>query len=100
MNINEIPRIRGRLAQFDEPKEWKDKWCFEISVWTFDGETQIGEPIGPFGPYETKAEAAQELKRAARLAAESCEKGLGFEPSGRFMDMKNGAIVRPWDDNS
>lgn len=100
MNIQSVPRIRGRLAQYELPEEYKDKWCFEISVWTFDGEKQFGDPIGPIGPFDTEEIAKRELKLAVRIAAESCEKAMGQDPSGKFMDMKNGGIVRPWENNS
>lgn len=99
MEIQNIPRIRGRLAQFAEPEEWKDKWCFEITFWSFDGEHQYGEPIGPFGPFETEAEASVELKKAARMASETCEMKMTGEISGKFIDMKNGGILRPWEEN-
>lgn len=93
-----IPRIRGKVGQIEEPEELKDKWCFNLSLWTFDGETQIGEPFGPFGPFDSEEIAQKELMIAARVACEGIEKAAGFEPSGKYIDLKANAILRPWDE--
>ena len=90
-----IPRIRGRVGKGDD-----GKFYFELGLWDFSGENMIGEPLGPFGPYETESIAQDELKRAAQIACEGIEKSHGEEPSGRYMDMKNGGIMRPWKDHS
>ena len=92
------PRIRSRSFQFDEPIEWKDKWGFDISLWTFDGEAQIGE-CGMFGPYETQELAIIASKGAAKLVCESMEKKAIGEVSGKYLDMKNGGVLRSWEDH-
>lgn len=97
MNINQIPRFRGKLAQYVEPKEVKDKWCFMISVWSFDGEHKIGDDFGPLGAFETESEAGEALKKACRIMCDEFTKMHGLPPSDTFIDMKNGAIVRPWE---
>lgn len=89
-----IPRIRARTGQGDD-----GKYYFEISVWEFDGETQIGEPIGPFGPYDTEAKAKEEMRRACRMACEQAEILEIGKPTGKYLDLKNGGKLRSWDEN-
>lgn len=88
-----IPRIRGRVGQ-DE----NNQWCFEISVWHLDGEKQVGEPM-TFGPWDSEKIAHEEMNRSVRIASEAAEKSMGCEPSGKYIDMKNGGILRPWESN-
>jgi hypothetical protein len=90
------PRIRGRLAQIAEPPEDEGKWVFEISMWTFDGEKELGPPFGPFGPFDTEDLAAAEMMRACQMAAEAIEIQTTGEVSGKYLDMKNGGVLRPW----
>lgn len=90
-----IPRIRGQVGQAIEDR----KWYFEISIWTFDGEKQIGKPF-LFGPHETKEIADQELKKKTQEVCEIIEKNAGCEPSGKYLDMKNGGVLRPWKEHS
>lgn len=92
------PRIRGRVGQFAEPEEWKDKYCFEILVADLYG-NNIGDPIGPFGPYDTEEKAKEEMRSAVRMAAESYETKANGQASGEYLDMKNGGIIRKWDEN-
>ena len=87
-----IPRIRGKVGIMDYPKDLVGKFAFEISMWTFDGETRIGEPFGPFGPFDTEQQAQDELRKAVRFVCETLEKDAGLEPSGNFLDMKNGKL--------
>lgn len=97
--LNGVPRIRGRIAQIEEPIEYKDQWCFEISLWTFDGETRIGDAFGPFGPFATETEATQEMNKAVRLVAEKIELSYGGEVSGKYIDLKNGGVLRNWEEH-
>lgn len=92
-----IPRIRGRLSIIESPEDLKGKWAFEISIWDFTGEKQVGGPMGPFGPFETEEIASREMSRACRMACEVYETSDGGKPSGNYLDMKNGGILRPWD---
>lgn len=94
-----IPRIRGKVGTIEDPPEWRGQFCFEISMWTLDGETQVGDPIGPFGPYKTEKEAQDALRSATRKACEAVELGVTGQISGKFLDLKNGAVMRPWDEN-
>lgn len=92
-----IPRIRGRSGLI-ESGEHKDKWGYELSLWTLDGETQIGGPW-QLGPFKTKEEAQEAGMDATRLACETIEKGIDGKVSGKYLDFKNGAILRPWNNN-
>jgi hypothetical protein len=94
-----IPRIRARVGKVDDPPEWRGQWCFEISVWTLDGETQIGNPIGPFGPYKTKKEATEKMNEAVRMCCERAEIMVDGKPSGKYFDLKNGGVMRRWETN-
>lgn len=87
------PRIRARHGQGDD-----GKWYFEISLWTFDGETQIEEPF-QIGPFETKKIVLDEMHKAVRLVCESIQKHLGAEVNGKYLDFKNGGVLTPWDKN-
>lgn len=91
--MKQIPRIRARVGTGDD-----DKYYFEVSIWDFFGEKQIGDPI-TIGPWDTEAIAHEEMKNAVKLSCEAIEKGQGFEPSGKYLDMKNGGILRPWINN-
>lgn len=85
-----IPRIRGRVGTGDD-----GKFYFEMSLWDLHGENCAGK--WDFGPWNTEAIAHDEMKKCARFMTETLEKEKGGEPSGKFLDMKNGGILRPWD---
>lgn len=91
-----LPRIRGRVGQAsaDSP-EHAGKWFFELSIWDLTGEHQIGDSWD-IGPWETEEIALQELKRGTRLVAETMEKAATGRVSGTYLDLKNGAVLRPW----
>lgn len=99
MDISKIPRIRGKVGQAEPGQGYDGKWFFHIEIATFYGET-IGEPVGPFGPFDTKEIAQAELKEAARISCEHFEKQHNGKASGQYMDMKNGGILRPWKEHS
>lgn len=90
-----VPRLRGRVAEIELPIEDKGKFCYELSLWTFDGETQVGEPW-LFGPFASEAVAMEKGKEIVKFAAEAIEKDMTGEVSGKFFDLKNGGILRPW----
>lgn len=95
-----IPRIRGRVAQIDAPGDKDDnKFVYEITIWNLAGETQICDPI-LFGPYETEAIAKENGRIKVKDMCNFIEKEETGEISGRFLDLKNGAIMRPWDDHA
>lgn len=91
-----IPRIRGKVGQATDPAEVAGKWFFELSMWDYTGEKMVGEPW-TIGPWETEAKAHEEMLVACRIACETIEKAHGEEPSGKFLDMKNGGVLRPWE---
>lgn len=95
--MNLPPRIRGKVGQADPGQGFDGKWFFTVYIATFYGK-EIGDPIGPFGPFDTEKVALQEMRTAVRLAAETYEKNETGEVSGKFMDMKNGGILRNWDE--
>lgn len=70
------------------------KWFFEMWLTSIGGGE--GDSLGQFGPRETEAIAKKELDRAAQLACEAAEKGMGEKPSGAYIDMKTNTIRR-WD---
>lgn len=93
-----ISRIRSRSGIIEEGKD-VGKWAFEVSLWTFDGEHQVGEPFGPFGPFDSQLEAIEESKRCVQLIAEVLEKTEGQKPSGKYIDFKNGGVLRNWENH-
>lgn len=93
------PRIRGRTAQIQEPIEDRDKWVYEVSVWDLAGEKQLMEPA-LYGPYETEQIAMNEGRKIVQTITERIEKDMTGKVSGRYLDLKNGAIMRPWKEHS
>ena len=84
------PRIRGKVGTGED-----GKFYFEITLWDFYGKFQVGEPF-TIGPWENEQQAHDEMKRAVKITCETIEKSHGSEPSGEYMDMKSGGILRPW----
>lgn len=93
-----VPRIRGR-AGIAEDGPHKGKWFYEITVWDFTGEVQVGAPL-QIGPFDSENGACAAGREAVRFACEAIEKDAGHEPDGKYLDMKNGGIMRPWENNS
>lgn len=91
-----IPRIRGRAGIADDGED-KGKWFYEISIWDFSGETQAGEPF-QFGPFDSEDQACAFGREKTKDISEYLEELLTGKKSGRYMDMKNGGIMRPWDE--
>jgi hypothetical protein len=98
MDINEVPRIRGTIGKVAEPSECEGMFCFEISIWDFSGTTRISEPIGPFGPFPSHEEAMIEMKKAIRIACHEAQKMHGCEVSEEYLDLKNGGMLRSWNE--
>lgn len=91
-----IPRIRGRAGVADEG-EHKGKWFYEISIWDLGGEKQAGAPF-QFGPFETEDKACEFGRNKIKEVSQFVEELVTGEKSGRYLDMKNGGIMRPWDE--
>ncbi len=89
-----IPRIRGRAGQAEEG-EHKGKWFYDASFWTFDGETQIGD-VFQIGPFDTEEIACEKGREMVRFISEVIEKEETGGVSGKYIDMKNGGVLRPW----
>ena len=97
--MNTLPRIKGRVGQVEDGEQ-RGKWFFELSIWDLYGKEQQGEPF-IIGPWETEEIAGEELKKASRIVCDAFVKEvLKVEPSGEYMDMKNGGVLRPWDNHS
>ncbi len=95
--MNAIPRIRGR-AGIAEEGEHKGQWFYEISIWDFSGETQAGPPF-QFGPFDSEDAACKFGRNKTKEVNQHIEEIMTGEKSGRYMDLKNGCIMRPWDEN-
>lgn len=89
-----IPRIRGRTAQITEGED-KNKWLYEISLWDLSGEHLVGEPLF-FGPFDNQELARSAGTQIVKDVSQHIEKEKTGEISGRYLDMKNGGIMRPW----
>lgn len=92
------PRLRGRVGPIEEPKEWIGQFCFEISMWTMDGETQVGEPM-VFGPFKEEKLAHEEMNRAIKLACEEIEMKVTGQTCGKYFDLKAGGVMKSWNPN-
>lgn len=88
-----MTRIRGKVG-----KGANDKFYFELSFWSFDGETMQGNPL-TVGLFETEAVAFSEMREAVRLALDTMADGMGVERTNKFIDMKNGGVLRNFDEN-
>lgn len=93
-----IPRIRARVGQATEPPEMAGKYFVELSLWTLDGETLIGD--WNIGPWDTEEIAKKEMMRATQLVSQGIEKEMTGKMSDRYFDLKNGGVMRPWKDHS
>lgn len=96
-----IPRIRGCAGQadVDDPSHPDfGKWFYQVSLWTLDGETRVGDPW-LFGPFESEAKACERGKQIIRDLSEHLEKEFTGKASGKFLDLKNGGVLRPWEEN-
>lgn len=89
-----IPRIRGRSAQIAEGPD-KDKYLYEVSLWDFGGENLLGEPF-LFGPFDTENIAKEKGIEIVKYVLEFIEEKETGKISGRYLDMKNGGVMRPW----
>lgn len=95
-----LPRIRGRTARIESTDKDNGKWLYEMSLWQLSGETRIGEPF-LFGPFENEEVAKTEGKKIVQFACEEIEKDItGGTISGRYLDLKNGGVMRPWKEHS
>lgn len=91
-----IPRIRGRAGQAAEG-EHKDKWFYEISIWDLSGERQAGDPF-QFGPFNSEDEACAFGRNKCKDLCDHLEMIATGQKSERYLDMKNGGIMRPWEE--
>lgn len=92
-----IPRIKGRVAQIESPPKDAGKWLYEVSIWDLSGEIQGGEPF-LFGPFDTEEIAKEQGREIVKKISQKLEKEMTGKSSGRFLDMKNGGIMRPWEE--
>lgn len=89
------PRIRGRAGQAIEG-DHVGKWYYDVSFWTFDGEKQVSD-TWQIGPFETEDIACENGREFVRAISGEMEKVVSGEVSGKYLDMKNGGILRPWE---
>jgi len=94
-----IPRIRGRAGQAEPGQGMDGKWFYEISIWDLTGEKQAGPPF-QLGPFDSEEECCKVGRHAVKMVSEKWETLDGGQPSGKYLDLKNGAILRPWEDHS
>lgn len=93
-------RIRARSGQIENEGPDKDKWAFEVSLWTLDGETMVGEPFGPYGTFDTQDEAIAESRKMVELISKEMSKRMNNgQPSDKYFDLKNGGVLRDWKEN-
>lgn len=90
------PRIQARTGQITDPPELVGKWTFEIHL-TYIGGGEDKKVLQCPAYFETEAEAKTAMREAARVACEACEKMMGSEVSGNYLDLKSNA-VRKWDE--
>lgn len=87
------PRVRARTGEGDDKK-----FYFEISLWNFEGTNSLGDPFC-FGPYETESEAKKHMREGVELVVKTLQESAGAEPTGQFIDFKNGGVLRSFNGN-
>lgn len=92
-----MPRIRGRAGIADEG-EHKGKWFYEISIWDLSGENEAGPPF-QFGPFDSEKKACEFGRNKTKDVSQFIEELVTGEKSGRYFDLKNGGIMRDWEEN-
>lgn len=95
------PRIRGKVGQAESPDDVKGKYFFEISIWDLAGENQVGDPLGPFGPFDTEKVAKEEMRKAVKMCCDIYldKVGLPQDASRGYVDMKNEGKFRKWEES-
>ena len=84
-----IPRIRARSGKGED-----NKFYFEISIWNFAGTQQVGDVIGPFGPWETEEICKAEMRRAVEIGVKGIKGPDGQEPEGMIDMLDKGTFKK------
>ena len=84
-----IPRIRARVGHTED-----GKFYFEISLWNLAGTECFSR--NDVGPFQTEKEAHIEMRKCTQLVSESIEKMAGGKPSGKYIDFKDGGLLKSW----
>lgn len=92
-------RIKSKLGIGEAPPHMKGKHFFNLYIFDEDGETQIGDTIGPFGPFDTEREAIVACKAECRKACDLVAKAYGGKPTTDYLDMNEGGVVRKWEEH-
>lgn len=92
------PRIIVNTGEIESPKEYSGKWAAEVSMWDVGGERQIMEPY-TLGPFETQAEALKKGREVVEFISKKLEKEITGEAKGEYLDLKNGGVMRNWDEH-
>lgn len=93
ISINGMPRIRGKVGYGED-----NKFYFEITVWSIDGLTMLGdEPLAFVGPFDSEADAQKGLREAVEIVCKKAAEASGEKAQG-FIDFKNGGAFVPFDD--
>jgi hypothetical protein len=90
-------RIRGKVGRIEEPEEYAGLWAAEMTFWDADASEQIAEPM-VLGPFDAAEQAKEALDAMAEEACKIIQEAKGQEPTGEYVDFRNGGIKRRWGD--
>lgn len=93
-----MPRIRARVGRAEENGK-EIGWGFEVSLWDITGTKKLMEPVVS-DVFDTEDLANQAMKECVRYISDECVKLAGGEPTNQYLDLKNGCVLRPWENHS
>ena len=88
-----MPRVRARVGTCTEPPELAGKFAVEVSFWDLTGTERLGV-MEPFGPFETEAQAKEEMRGIVDRVVKELQAAIGAHATGDVIDFKNGGVLR------
>lgn len=92
-----LPRIQGRIGQAEPGQGVDGKFFFEI-IFSEIMRGPIGDPMGPFGPFDTEKQALTEMRKAVKTCCDTLQLKMEGATNGEYFDMKTNSI-RKWDES-
>jgi hypothetical protein len=89
-----IPRIQtkiGQIEEFPDDPSLVGQWIVEL-YFSYIGSNKPPELMKVLGPWKTEHEAKFHSREVARIAVTAVEEGMGFEPTGKAINMKTNLI--------
>lgn len=94
--MHAIPRIKARVGEVEPGQGHDGEFCFEVLMFTMSNKF-VGH-LGTFGPYKTEKEAQAKMREATKMICQKIELDETGKTSDEYLDLKNGAEMRKWDE--